>query len=171
VEGTQGFGLSILHSKDYPKVTSRDTTASGFASEAGISPFDIDEIVLTLRAFPIRVHGDSGPMPNEITWRELSSDLGIAPDGLIERTTVTGRPRRIARFHPEIVRKAIAINQPTQIVLNHLDYFTAQSYKENIIPWMALKDIEDMIGRTVDYLGLGPESLIKRTDPFLVRSC
>ena len=30
LEGTQGFGLSLIHSPYYPNVTSRDTTASGF---------------------------------------------------------------------------------------------------------------------------------------------
>jgi adenylosuccinate synthase len=34
IEGTQGFGLSVLHSPYYPKATSRDTTAAGFVSEA-----------------------------------------------------------------------------------------------------------------------------------------
>ena len=38
VEGTQGFALSLLHGPDYPFVTSRDTTAAGFAMEAGLSP-------------------------------------------------------------------------------------------------------------------------------------
>lgn len=33
VEGTQGFGLSLLHSLYYPYVTARDTSASAFASE------------------------------------------------------------------------------------------------------------------------------------------
>ena len=35
VEGTQGFGLSLLHGAEYPYVTSRDTTAAAFAMEAG----------------------------------------------------------------------------------------------------------------------------------------
>ena len=38
VEGTQGFGLSLLHGEEYPFVTSRDTTASAFAMEAGLAP-------------------------------------------------------------------------------------------------------------------------------------
>jgi adenylosuccinate synthase len=33
LEGTQGFGLSVLHAPDYPYVTSRDTTAAAFVSE------------------------------------------------------------------------------------------------------------------------------------------
>ena len=39
IEGTQGFGLSVLHSPYYPFATSRDTIASGFASELGVSPW------------------------------------------------------------------------------------------------------------------------------------
>jgi adenylosuccinate synthase len=38
VEGTQGFGLSLLHSGYYPNVTSRDTSAAGFVAESGLSP-------------------------------------------------------------------------------------------------------------------------------------
>jgi adenylosuccinate synthase len=40
IEGTQGFGLSLLHSEYYPHVTSRDTTAAAFVAEAGLSPLD-----------------------------------------------------------------------------------------------------------------------------------
>src|SRR5262249_21621528 len=60
IEGTQGFGLSVLHSQEYPYVTSRDTTAAGCLSEVGMSPLDVDDIVLVIRAFPIRVAGESG---------------------------------------------------------------------------------------------------------------
>jgi len=37
IEGTQGFALSLLHGPVYPFVTSRDTTAAGFAMEVGLS--------------------------------------------------------------------------------------------------------------------------------------
>lgn len=37
VEGTQGFGLSLLQGGYWPKATSRDTTAAGFLAEAGLS--------------------------------------------------------------------------------------------------------------------------------------
>ena len=35
VEGTQGFGLSLLHGGFWPKATSRDTTAAAFLAERG----------------------------------------------------------------------------------------------------------------------------------------
>ena len=55
---------------------SRDTTAAAFLAEAGLSPFDVDDIVMVLRAFPIRVAGDSGPLPEETTWPEIASNGG-----------------------------------------------------------------------------------------------
>ncbi len=67
VEGTQGFALSLLHGAVYPFVTSRDTAAAGFAMEVGLSPRLIDDIVMVVRIFPIRVGGPSGPFDNEIT--------------------------------------------------------------------------------------------------------
>ena len=88
VEGTQGFGLSLLHARLYPYVTSRDTTAAGALSEAGLSPVDVDEIVLVLRAHPIRVSGDSGPLPNETTRSGSRTGLGSGTT-LLERTTAT----------------------------------------------------------------------------------
>ena len=66
VEGTQGFALSLLHGPDYPFVTSRDTTAAGFAMEVGLSPRLISDIIMVLRTFPIRVGGPSGPFAREI---------------------------------------------------------------------------------------------------------
>jgi len=77
VEGTQGFGLSLYHSKDYPKATSRDTTAASFLSEVGLAPLLVSEVVLVLRTFPIRVAGEqAGPLRHEITWEVLQTESG-----------------------------------------------------------------------------------------------
>lgn len=94
IEGTQGFGLSPMHSRFYPYVTSRDTTAAAFLSETGLSPLDVDEVILTIRAFPIRVAGNSGPLENEITWEQLSKEAGF--DKILqEKTSVTKKIRRV----------------------------------------------------------------------------
>ena len=71
VEGTQGFGLSVYHSPHYPYATSRDTTAAGFLSEVGVSPRLVTDIIMAVRTYPIRVAGNSGPLPNESTWEEV----------------------------------------------------------------------------------------------------
>jgi adenylosuccinate synthase len=121
VEGTQGFGLSLLQGGFWPKATSRDTTAAAFLAEAGLSPLDVDDVTLVIRCHPIRVAGDSGPLPGQTSWEKIAAEAGITED-IRELTTVTARLRRVGRFNSEIVRRAIQANQPTRIVLNHLDY-------------------------------------------------
>jgi len=118
IEGTQGFGLSLYHGI-YPFVTSRDTNAANFLAESGISPRLANEIILVIRTYPIRVAGNSGPLPNEITWQELSKRIGKRVE---EITTVTGKVRRVAEFDIEVVKKAIMVNRPTQIALQFLNY-------------------------------------------------
>ncbi len=124
VEGTQGFGLSLLHGPDYPYVTSKDTTAAAFAAEVGISPRDVSEIVMVIRTFPIRVGGNSGPIANEINWKYVQEISG-APTVEPEYTSVTKKLRRVAMFDLELVRKAFDYNKPTSIAvmgLDRLDY-------------------------------------------------
>ena len=72
LEGTQGALLSVHHSH-YPKCTSRDTNASNWAADAGISPLCVRDVYGVTRTFPIRVAGDSGPLSGtEIKWSEVS---------------------------------------------------------------------------------------------------
>jgi adenylosuccinate synthase len=165
LEGTQGFGLSLLHSPTYPYVTSRDTTAAAFVSEVGLSPLDVDEVVMVLRAFPIRVSGNSGPLHNEVDWSVVTAQSG-APEEIIEYTSVTKAVRRVARFDPEVVRNSIEVNAPTHIVLNHLDYVDFTCRIENRPSDSALEfveRVESLIGRGVDYLGFNASSLFVRT--------
>lgn len=164
LEGTQGFGLSLLHSGFYPYTTSRDTTASAFVSEAGLSPLDVDEVVLVIRAFPIRVAGTSGPLPNEIDWQTVTLESGDT-NKLVEYTSVTNRVRRVARFDPEIVKRAIAHNRPTLIVMNHFDYVDANCKKECRLTQKALGfigHVETSIGNRLSLLGFGADSLAWR---------
>ena len=124
IEGTQGFALSLLHGPDYPYVTSRDTTAAGFAMEIGLSPRQIHNIVMVIRTFPIRVAGTSGPFANEFSWEHIQAISG-APQVLPEYTSVTKRLRRVARFDLELVKLACKYNCPTSLAvmgLDRLDY-------------------------------------------------
>lgn len=120
VEGTQGFALSLLHGPDYPYVTSRDTTAAGFAMEVGLSPRLIDHVVMVIRTFPIRVGGTSGPLINETTWEAIRDSSG-APEVMPELTSVTKRLRRVALFDLELVKLACAYNRPTTLAVMGLD--------------------------------------------------
>jgi adenylosuccinate synthase len=120
VEGTQGFGLSLLHSGYFPFVTSKDTTASAFAMEAGLSPRDVSNVVLVIRTFPIRVAGNSGELPNETDWRAIQQMSG-APEEEPEYTSVTNRLRRVGFFDLGIVRAACRYNRPTSLAVLGLD--------------------------------------------------
>jgi adenylosuccinate synthase len=160
VEGTQGFGLSLLHSKDYPFTTSRDTSAAAFVSEAGLSPLDVDEVIMVIRAFPIRVPGNSGPLPNETDWKNVSAIAG--QESLVEYTSVTKSVRRVAHFDPEVVVSAIAANNPTHIVMNHLDYIDAECSKGGIISQKARKFlhcVEQSINRQITHIGFDRKSI------------
>ena len=164
VEGTQGFGLSILHGGHYPYATSRDTTAAGALSEAGLSPRDVDCVALTLRAFPIRVGGNSGPLPLKTTWETIRCECGAGAD-LTELTTVTGRPRLVAKLHEEIVLRAVRMNRPDLVILNHVDYFDyAIHEKPSLTSRVACKvsELESRLGLKIDHVGSGPSRVIDR---------
>ncbi len=158
IEGTQGFGLSLLHSSYYPFVTSRDTSAAGFISEAGLSPLDVDDIVMVLRTFPIRVGGYSGPLPFEVNWDIVSSELGKE---IIEYTSVTKKIRRVGYFHPEVIRKTILTNRPTTIVLNHVDYISKKVSEKT---FEFINNVESLLSVKINYFGIDKSTLLTREE-------
>lgn len=175
IEGSQGAGLSIFHTADYPYATGRDTNAAGFISEVGVSPRDVTDIVMVIRAFPIRVAGNSGPLANETDWEHISKLSG--KEGKIkELTTVTGKVRRVGYFDSALVKRAIQINSPTAIFMNHLDYLDEKTFcdssmiAESIIIYDFIKTVENEINKQIDYIGFGPKTkdLIK-DKTFVVR--
>jgi adenylosuccinate synthase len=122
LEGTQGFGLSLHHSRRFPKTTSKDTSAAQFVMEAGLSPLLVDEILMVVRTFPIRVAGvQAGTLQHEITWDELRRESGY-PHDVCEFTTVTRKLRRIGRFDLSVILDACQVNRPTKLVVHGLDY-------------------------------------------------
>ncbi len=154
IEGSQGFGLSLLDGGYWPKATARSTTASAALSEAGLSPLDVDDIYMVIRSFPIRVAGDSGPLHGECSWTDIAQSIGRADD-IREYTTVTKKERRVGKFDAEQVKSAIASNNPTHIVMNHIDYIGSESEltdsHSNVRKFLAA--VEEQIGQKIDYLG------------------
>ena len=163
IEGTQGFGLSLLEGGHWPKATSRSTTAAGALSEAGLSPLNVDDITMVIRSYPIRVAGDSGPLAGETTWEEVARKIGCQND-LREYTTVTGKLRRVGYFDPEIVRRALDVNMPNRLVLNHLDYVgkkqDIEDEKSDVRKF--INQIESDIDREVDWYGFSGSEIIDR---------
>lgn len=165
IEGTQGFGLSLYDGGHWPKATSRATTAAAALTEAGLSPMDVDNVVLVIRSYPIRVAGNSGPLPGETSWEAISESIDAQSD-LREFTTVTKKLRRVGQFDASVVKAAIACNNPSMIVLNHLDYIGSRQagLKERAAAADFVQAVEAEIGRCVNLLGFSPKSVARRSE-------
>ena len=168
IEGTQGFGLSLYHADKWPYRTSRDTTAHSFLSEVGLGVQNF-EVIMAIRTYPIRVAGESGPLPNEIAWSDVRRESGY-PHPITELTTTTRRIRRVAKFDWSVVEQAVAANAPTQIALHGADYLDYAN--QAITDWSGLtesarkfvSELETRLGVPVNYIGTGPtnENIVDR---------
>lgn len=163
VEGTQGTGLS-LHHGDYPYVTSRDTSGSGCLAEAGIAPTRVRRTIMVVRSYPIRVQspkdGTSGPMGTEVDWKTVAARSGLSEEELIEKekTSTTGKDRRVAEFNWSLFRKAVSLNGPTDIALTFADYLdkrNADARRFDQLSPDTLRFIEE-----IEFLAAAPVSLI-----------
>lgn len=166
IEGTQGFGLSLLDGGYWPKATSRATTAAAALAETGLSPVDVDDVTMVIRSFPIRVAGESGPLAGETTWKEIAARTGRREEGLREFTTATKRLRRVGQFDPEVVRRALDVNRPTRFVLNHLDHIGDKHglADENGRVRRFIRRTQDSIGRSIDWYGFSPTGVVDRKE-------
>ncbi len=78
---------------------------------------------------------------------------------------MTDRVRRVARFDATVVRAAIEANNPSHIVLNHLDYVDAscrKTHQLNSKTEQFAAFVEQEIGAKVDFVGFGPSSIVPR---------
>jgi adenylosuccinate synthase len=153
VEGSQGFGLSLIHGT-YPFVTSKDTTASTLAADVGLGPTEVDEVLLVFKAYPTRV--GHGPFPTEIPQEEAERM------GIVEHGTVTGRRRRVGRFDFEMARRASMINGATQLALTCVDrlfHFPPKRRFEDLPPEAQrfVREVEERVGVPVTLISTGPE--------------
>jgi adenylosuccinate synthase len=128
LEGTQGTDLSLHHGL-WPHVTSRETSAAGCMSDAGVAPDRVRDIIMVTRTYPIRVGGTSGYMGIEIDMEEVAERSGLAVEGIRETEvgTVSKKPRRIAEFDLGQIRRAGALNGASQIALTFADYISDQN--------------------------------------------
>jgi adenylosuccinate synthase len=157
LEGTQGSGLSLVHGP-WPYVTSSDTNAAQLAVDAGLAPQLITDVILVARTFPIRVAGNSGPLPGETTWEAIGQ-----PE---ERTTVTKKVRRVGYWNHALVRRAVMLNRPTEMALTFVDYLSgdAEGCTEwiNLPPYLReyIEDLETQVDTPITMLGTGPDTLV-----------
>jgi adenylosuccinate synthase len=237
VEGTQG-SLLDLHQGPWPYTTSRMTTAANWVAEAGLPITMPYNLVMVMRTMPIRVAGNSGPLPNETTWPYVMRSINVrldkfgldamvnessiclyedllleaaAPafrphclnpqhlsavkrekfkvdlsycysDALIkmerdhpeafaditkvlELTTVTKKPRRIALWDWNTSRDVIRKERPTSVVLTFLNYLYPEiwgatgfydMYKYGSRAAEYVRDMEEALGVRVSGVTTGP---------------
>ncbi len=169
LEGTQGAGLSLTFGP-WPFVTSQDVSAAQLLADCGLPPKDV-RVLMVLRTYPIRVGGNSGPLPGEFTWDALSQELGYA---VREHTTVTGRLRRIGQFDSVQVVRAVERNLPDEIALMFVDYLCARDRGLTEYEKLSgksrsfISQLEGLCGAPVTLIGtgrrdiLGPFTVIER---------
>ena len=164
IEGTQGSGLSLLHSY-WPYCTSIDTNTAGIISEVGIAPSRVTNVLMVVRTYPIRVAGNSGPMKSEITWDELNRRIGGGVKA--EKTTVTKKTRRIAEWDDELFKQSCMLNEPDEIALTFADYIDPQikdvKHANVVTESLLLKAFLSAHGLDgkVKYIGTGPNSVVE----------
>jgi adenylosuccinate synthase len=157
LEGTQGFMLSLFLGGDYPYVTGRDTGASAIASEAGVGPTRVDDVIIVYKSFITRVGG--GPLPGEINKEDALKR------GWFEIAAGTGRERRAAPFDFELAKKTAKINGATQAAMTKLDIIYpecagARKYDDLSSPAKAfIKEVETRTGVPLVFIGTGPGAL------------
>jgi adenylosuccinate synthase len=172
IEGSQGCDLDINYGLDYPYTTSRQCHVGQLVADCGISPLLVDEIVMIMRPYPIRISNETNLGFNtssgdysgseEITWDIIKERCG-APDDIEfgEKTTVTKKTRRVFEMNWDRLRYVTKLNRPTQIALNFAQYLNWEALSVtsyNALP-QAVKDfiteVEDVTGVPVTLIGTG----------------
>lgn len=143
-EGTQGFGLSLDHGP-WPFCTGRDTTPASLVGACGLPLSRVGPSIGVARTYPIRVGGNSGPLPGETSWQALGREPEI--------TTVTKRVRRIAKFDWQQFEYALATCGVTDLVLTFIDYLD----DEQVEPFIELAaEVAEKYGTRLSATCSGP---------------
>jgi adenylosuccinate synthase len=138
VEAAQGQLLSLYSGGHYPFATSAECGPTGAFADLGLplSYADRTESIGVFRTFPIRVAGNSGPLPGEVSWEWLQQRYG--PHIPIERTTVTDKVRRVGLWDAEEARKSVIFTGIDRAVLTFVDYPFPEA--EGQTDWWSLPD-------------------------------
>jgi adenylosuccinate synthase len=151
-EGAQGYSLGI-NQRFYPYCTSRDCTPARFMSDMALPWIYLNRVIGSCRTFPIRVgntgKGTSGGHYDdqcELSW----DDIGVEP----EKTTVTGRVRRVFSWSDEQFKEALRETRPTEVFINFMNYMLGSDRPEFL---MRVGKMARAHGARVNYLGYGPK--------------
>jgi adenylosuccinate synthase len=154
LEGTQGFGLSLIHGQ-YPHVTSRDTSTGTLITGAGLPINKLRDVYGVMRTYPIRVGTvvkSSGPMYKELTWEKIAKRAGYDYD-IAEKTTVTGRIRRVGEIDYHMLYKAIKLTGVNKLAITFMNYLDADLEKvDSRSKLLANKTAKEWLIRLTKYI-------------------
>lgn len=124
VEAAQGIGLSLYSSGHYPYVTSAEATPTQSFADTGLplGAAALFESIGVFRTYPIRVAGNSGPLPNETTWEAIEKKRGAPISDSEKTTTVTRKIRRVGEWDAEMARKSVHRHGLNAAFLTFVDY-------------------------------------------------
>lgn len=145
-EGSQGFSLGI-NQRFYPFCTSRECTPRALLSNMGLPEIPA-EVWGTLRTYPIRVAGTSGPCypdQTELTWEEVGQKE--------EYTTVTKKVRRVFTFSRLQLEEALWHCRPDHLFLNFCNYMEPTDLGRLTDD---INEIGKRYGTTIRLTGVGP---------------
>lgn len=157
VEGQGGYGLAKEIYNEYYKTMPMlppTMTASGIVSLLNIAPTDVDDVILVTRLESERK--EVIPSTNDI-WKSIMSG-SYEYDNLVANILSP----EMEPYNISLVREAIIANDPSILVLNHLDtvesnqedpsIFTDRQY--DVLGW-----IERELGVNIDYVGYGKKEI------------
>lgn len=178
IEGSQGCDLDINYGLSYPNTTSRQCHAGQLVADCGISPKLVDEIVMIMRPYPIRISNttnltdkdgntlvtSSGDYDGaeEITWDIVKERCGAPAEVEFgEMTTVTKKVRRVFEMNWERLKYVTKLNRPTMIALNFVQYIDWDAYEcteykklpQKVLDFIA--KVEEVTGVPVKLIGTG----------------
>ncbi len=166
IEMTQGtmlsnYGFEVDGNMTFYNSTSKDTTAGSACADVGIGPTNIGNVIAVYKAIPSRV--GPGWFPGELSNEDQEI---LRQEGKGEYGTVTGRPRRLGAWTPDVVelaRMTAQINGATQIAVTKMDMLyegngSVREYKRLTKDAQAfIERLEDEFQRPVALIGTGPE--------------
>lgn len=181
VEGSQGCDLDINYGLPYPNTTSRQCHAGQLVADCGISPRLVDNIIMIMRPYPIRIsnttnlHDENGDVlkvssgdyagSQELTWDIIKERCGAPADiEFGEQTTVTKKTRRVFEMNWDRLKYVTMLNRPTGIALNFVQYIDWNAYKcksYDELPSSVrvfIEKVETETGVPVVLIGTGPNN-------------
>jgi adenylosuccinate synthase len=181
VEGSQGCDLDINYGLPYPNTTSRQCHAGQLVADCGISPRLVDNIIMIMRPYPIRIsnttnlHDENGDVlkvssgdyagSQELTWDIIKERCGAPADiEFGEQTTVTKKTRRVFEMNWDRLKYVTILSRPTGIALNFVQYIDWNAYKcksYDELPSSVrvfIEKVETETGVPVVLIGTGPNN-------------